>query len=123
MTPVGMALGVVLTAVAFSDDLRRRHERILRDAFRMANLTISQASQEAEIDQAQLTRQLGMQEGTHKRLVMQPVAFWQWLAVAIAKEFGLPAELERAARLERATKARKRMARADAPAEREAKVS
>jgi len=31
---------------------------------------------------------------------MQPVSFWQWYAVAIAAEFGLPRELDVARRLD-----------------------
>jgi hypothetical protein len=61
------------------------------------------AAQEAEIDQAQLTRQFQLVEGSHKRLAMQPRAFWQWYAVTLTAEFGLPIETKRAARLRAAT--------------------
>jgi len=95
---------VLVVAVCFTADLQRRHERILRNAIAKSGQTMLQASQEAELDNAQFMRQIKMLEGSHKRLVMQPVEFWRWLAVEITREFGLPAELETAGRLERAVR-------------------
>jgi hypothetical protein len=93
-----LAVSVCLTA-----DLQRRHERVLRNAISKSGQTMLQAAQEAEIDKGQFTRQIQMIEGSHKRLAMQPIAFWQWLAVEIVSEFGLPKELETAARLQAAS--------------------
>jgi fructoselysine-6-P-deglycase FrlB-like protein len=107
MTPAVIA-STVLVGVALSDELRRLHERILRDAVRLSGATMLSASQEAEINQAQFTKQIQMLEGTHKRLAMQPVEFWQWYAVALADAFGMPRELRRAARLDRAVRGRKK---------------
>ena len=99
---ITMILCTIALTVCLTSDLQRRHERVLRAAISKSGQTMLQASQEAEIDKAQFTRQIQMLEGSHKRLVMQPVAFWQWLAVEIAAEFGLPRELETAGRLQRA---------------------
>ncbi len=90
-----IAVGVMLTA-----DLQRRHETVLRTAITKAGLSMKEAAAEADLDKGQFTRQLQMLEGSFKRLAMQPVAFWQWYAVAIAKEFGLPQELDVAQQLE-----------------------
>ncbi len=95
---------LLIVAVCLTTDLQRRHEKILREAIAKSGQTMLQASQEAEIDKGQFTRQIQMIEGSHKRLAMQPVAFWQWLAVAIVAEFGLPQELETAGRLQRAAR-------------------
>jgi fructoselysine-6-P-deglycase FrlB-like protein len=112
MTPIAFASSL-LVGVALSDELRRLHERLVRDALRLSGATMLSASQEAEINQAQFTKQIQMLEGTHKRLAMQPVEFWQWYAVALADAFGMPRELRRAARLDRAVRGRKKhMARA-----------
>ena len=100
--------------VSLTDDRRRRVTRVLRSAVESTPelRTMRRASQEAEIDQPQFQRQLEMTEGSLKRLAMQPDAFWQWLAVAIAVEFGIPREAQRAARLALASMGRKRMMRA-----------
>jgi hypothetical protein len=108
-------LGGVMGTVAFNDGVRRRHARLLREAIRLAGLTMTRASQEAELDQAQFTRQAEMHEGSLKRLAMLPSAFWQWYAVVLAAEFGMPIEAQRAAKLALASVGRKRMARAGAP--------
>ena len=94
---------VILVTVCLTPDLQRRHERVLRNAIAKSGQTMLQASQEAEIDKGQFTRQIQMLEGSHKRLAMQPIAFWQWLAVEIVQEFGLPSELHAAARLHAAS--------------------
>lgn len=95
---------LLLIAVAFSADARRRHERILRNALIRSGSTVLQGAQEAEIGHPQFTRQLQMLEGSHKRLAMQPDAFWQWFAVEIVREFGIPAEVRAARRLHRAAR-------------------
>lgn len=111
------ALAVAAPAIiALSDDRRRRVARVMRDAVVLSKQTMRQAAQEADVDQAQFTRQIELSEGTLKRLAMQPDAFWQWLAVTIAAEFGMPAEAKRAARLALASFGLKRMARAALPA-------
>ena len=93
---------LMFLAVALGPDAQRRHERILRAAIAKSGQTMLQAAQEAEIDKGQFTRQVQLIEGSHKRLAMQPDEFWQWFAVEITREFGLPAELETATRLHRA---------------------
>lgn len=95
---------LMILAMAFSPDTQRRHERILRRAIVRSVETMQRASQEAEIDKAQFTRQVQMLEGSHKRLAMLPDDFWRWYAVEIASEFGLPAELDTARRLDRAVR-------------------
>ena len=89
-------------AVVIGPDAQRRHERILRNAIAKAGQPVLQAAQEADISQAQFTRQLQMLEGSHKRLAMQPVEFWQWYGLAILQEFGLPKEVETAGRVKAA---------------------
>jgi hypothetical protein len=103
MTPAVVCSCVTFFGVALTDALRRRHERALREAVRLSGSTMLRAAQEAEIDQAQLTRQFQLVEGSHKRLAMQPRKFWQWYAVTLTAEFGLPIETKRAARLRAAT--------------------
>lgn len=111
------ALAVAIPAVVvLSDDRRRRVSRVMRDAVVLSKQTMRQAAQEAEIDQAQFTKQIELTEGSLKRLAMQPDAFWQWLAVTITGEFGMPTEAKRAARLALASLCLKRMARAALPA-------
>ena len=93
---------LMFLAVVIGPDVQRRHERILRNAIARSGSTVLRAAQEAEIGHPQFTRQIQLIEGSHKRLAMQPVEFWQWFAVEITREFGLPAELETAGRLQRA---------------------
>lgn len=93
MTILGYGLAALAGAVALTDDLRRTHERLIRDAVRLSGATMLQAAQEAEIDPAQFTKQAAQAEGSHKRLAMQPRAFWQWYGLAILREFGLPDEV------------------------------
>jgi hypothetical protein len=95
---------VLVVAVVLTSDLRLTHERILRNALAKSGSTVLRAAQEAEMDKGQFTRTIQLIEGSHKRLAMQPVEFWQWFAVEIAAEFGLPAELQTATRLERAVR-------------------
>jgi hypothetical protein len=116
MTPVVVFSFAAFFGVALTDELRRRHERALRDAIHLSGSTMLQASQEAEIDQAQFTRQIQLLEGSHKRLAMQPRAFWRWYAVTLTSEFGLPTEAKRAARLALAAIGRKHMAPMALPA-------
>lgn len=104
MTVVGYAVASLAGAVTLTDDLRRTHERLLRDAVRLSGGTMTLAAQEAEIDQAQFTKQFQMLEGSHKRLAMQPPDFWRWYALAILHEFGLPAEMTLATRAKRMAK-------------------
>jgi len=105
---------------ALTDETRRTHERILREAIARAGQTLDQAAREADIDPKQFTRQLQLVEGSHKRLAMQPKAFWQWLAVGLADTFGLPQEVKQAYRLHRRARSFKRMARMTmAPQQRE----
>lgn len=101
--------------VAVDDDLRRTHERLWRDALRHAGVTLRQASQEAEIDQSQLTRLIAAHEGPQRRLQMQPLDVWRWYGLLLVQEFGLPKEVRRSARLALAVIGRKRMARMRAP--------
>ena len=98
-------------AITLTDDDRRRHEQLLREAIRLAGFTMDRAAQEAEIGAPQFTRLVQLQEGTYKRLAMLPREFWQWLAVLIGNEFGLPKEAKQALRLHRRARAFKRMAR------------
>ena len=89
---------LICLGVVVGPDIER-HSRILRDTIAKTGRTVLRAAQDAEISHQQFLRQIEMQEGSHKRLAMQPKEFWQWYAVLLAKEFGLPAELETAARL------------------------
>jgi hypothetical protein len=100
----GAVIGGLVVAVAFSDELRRKHEQLIRDAIQLSKMSMLRASQEAEIDHAQFRRQVEMLEGSHKRLAMQPVEFWQWYAVAIAQAFGLPDAVTQGSRLGRMAK-------------------
>jgi hypothetical protein len=120
---LGTLIGSAVATVVLSDDLRRTHERALRTAIQLSGSTMRLAAQEAEIDQAQFTRQIQLAEGSLKRLAMQPKRFWQWYAVALAQEFGIPVEARRAGKLAVAALGRKRMARADMRAAREAQAS
>lgn len=110
-----MALSMGLVGATVSEDDRRRHEQAIRNAIRLAGMTMLRAAQEAEIDQAQLTRQIRLVEGTLKRLAMQPRAFWQWYAIELMSAFGLPAEARRAMRLALASVGLHRMARMSLP--------
>ncbi len=118
MSPHDLAMYVGLCGgcVALTDARRRRVARMFREALDASQPTMLRAAQDAEIDQAQFTRQIDLEAGTLRRLAMQPDAFWQWLAVAIMDEFGMPAKAKRAARLALATFGLKRMARMSAPA-------
>jgi hypothetical protein len=101
---ITVMVAVAVAAVALTPDLQRRHERVLRNAIAKSGQTVQQAAMEADIDQGQFTRQLQLAEGSHKRLAMQPIAFMQWLAVEITREFGLPAEIETGAALGKAVR-------------------
>jgi hypothetical protein len=99
MTALFALACVVPAAVTLDDERRRQIVRVFRDAITLSKQTMRMASQEAEIDQAQFQRQIEMEQGSLKRLAMQPDTFWQWLAVTIAAEFGVPMEVEHGARL------------------------
>ncbi len=116
MSPNDLAtlVGLAACGAVLTDVRRRRVSRVLRDAIALSQQTMLRAAQEAEIDQAQFTRQIDLEAGALKRLAMQPDAFWQWLSVTIAAEFGMPAEAKRAARLALASVGLKRMARMSA---------
>lgn len=86
-----VCLGVVLTA-----DRSRRCETVLRTAMARSTGSLKASAIEAEIESPQFTRQLQGVEGSLHRLYRQPDAFWQWLAIAIVAEFGVPAELQHA---------------------------
>lgn len=98
-----MFTALLVFAVVLTADLQRRHESVIRKAITKSGQTMLQASQEAEIGQGQFTRQIQMLEGSLKRLAMQPQAFWQWWAVEIVNEFGLPQELHVARQLDAVT--------------------
>ena len=89
----------VFVAVVLAPDVQRRHERILRAAILKSGQTMLQASQEAAIDKGQFTRQVQLIEGSHKRLAMQPDAFWRWYGLLLLHEFGMPVEVETAVQL------------------------
>lgn len=117
---IGFALiGFVPPAVTLTDDLRRRHVRVLRAALRHADLSLDTAAREAERDLSQFRRQLIGTEGSFASLWKQPPAFWQWLAVVLASEFGLPVDVRRAMQLRRVALERKRMARVELTARKE----
>lgn len=97
--------------VALSDDLCRLHRRLLGEAIEHAHMTMQQASAEAEISQAQFTRQLQGIEGSLKRLWMLPLTFWQWYGLVLVSHFGLPPLAQRAARAAFAWFAVRRMRR------------
>lgn len=119
----GVLLAGVLGAVTFSDDLRRTHQRLLRDAIQLSKMTMLRASQEAEIDHAQFRRQVEMLEGSHKRLAMLPPEFWSWYGCLLVQQFGLPPEMRRSARLVLALIGRKRTAKANIAAAADVKRS
>lgn len=102
----------VLPCATVTDETRRKHEQMLRAAIAKAGQTLDQAAREAEIDSKQFARQLALVEGSLKRLVMQPRAFWQWWVIGLAAYYGIPSEVKRAYRLSRAAGAHRRMAKA-----------
>lgn len=104
-------LSLAIIGVLLCDARSRRITATIRDAIRLSDSTMRQAAQEAEIDQAQFQRQIELVEGSLKRLGMQRDAFWQWWAVMIAEEFGMPRIAQRAARMALASAGRRRMAR------------
>lgn len=109
--------------VTLTDDLRRRHVRTLRTAMRHADLSLDRAAREAERDTSQFHRQLEGLEGSLPSLWKQPVPFWQWFAVMLAEEFGLPPSVRRASHLRRISLVRKRMARMSEPIGNKERVS
>lgn len=107
--------GTALITATISDDDRRRHEQAIRNAIRLAGMTMLQAAQEAGIDQAQFTKQIQLIEGSLKRLAMQPKAFWRWYAIELSAAFGMPTEAKRSMRLALATMGTKRTVRMQLP--------
>jgi hypothetical protein len=95
---------------ALTDDRRRQISRVVRGAFRHNNQTMDNAALEAERDGRQFARQCDGFEGSLTSFMKQPKGFWQWLAVGLLEEFGIPPELERVAQLHRIVSGRKRMA-------------
>lgn len=104
-------VAVAMLGVVLSEARSRRITGTVRAAIRLSDSTMRQAAQEAEIDQAQFQRQIELVEGSLKRLGMQRDEFWQWWAVTIAEEFGMPRVAQRAARMALASAWRRRMAR------------
>ena len=98
------------------------HAERIKTALRFANLSIDKAALWMDMDQSLLRRQLqGDGHISYTRLVKLPVAFWQWLAVGIAEQVGVPKAVRRAVRLQLAVVSRKQMARMDADVEDERK--
>jgi hypothetical protein len=100
-----------IIAVPLTDDRKRRCAKVLCDSFGLAKMPMKQAAAEAGRDQAQVTRQIHAQEGSLGTLYAQPDTFWQWFAISIAQEFGLPKEVRRAGLLRRVVIGHKRQLR------------
>lgn len=106
---VGLSFAAVGAVPHVDPDRLRRHARILREALRLADLSLEKASLEMGIAKQQLHNQLaGEGHVSHTRLMLLPDEVWQWLGVVIAESFGLPERIYKAGSLEKAVLARRK---------------
>lgn len=86
------------------------HAKRVREALRMADLSLEKACLHMDIDKGQFSRQLGG-EGhlSFLRLMLLPQSFWQWYYLLGAEAVGLPEVVTRAARVKLAMKSRRQL--------------
>jgi hypothetical protein len=93
-------LGAALLAVVNAIDWNRTNQRIRR-AFQLADISIKEVCGYTGLDRAQLERELsGEGHLSMKRLSCLPATFHQWYALLLAKDYGMPCELQPARQLE-----------------------
>ncbi len=103
---------ISFAAVNVDPDVLRRHASLVREALRMADLSIEKASLYMGISKSQLCNQLsGEGHLSHTRLMLLPVDFWKWYAVLSAESFGLPTHILHARSLELAMRSRRKQLR------------
>lgn len=85
---------------------------VVREALRHADISLEKAALYMDIDKAQLHRQMhGDGHLSVRRLSKLPPVFWSWYGVLICEKYGLPHEVQRAARLAFGLIGRKRMSK------------
>jgi len=101
---------ISFAAVNVDPDSLRPHARLVREALRMADISIEKASLFMGISKSQLCNQLsGEGHLSWKRLTLLPVGFRQWYHLLGSEEVGLPEVVTRATRIRMAVKARKQL--------------
>lgn len=74
---------------------------LIRAALRHADISIAKAAIWMEMDRGLLDRQLdGEGHLSHRRLLMLPLGFHQWLSFLQCQRYGLPGEVRHAALIE-----------------------
>lgn len=91
---------LMVGGVALTDERRRRHRKVYRDALRLADLTLDQAARECERDVRQVGRWFDVTEGTLPHLAKLPDKFFAWLGLRLYHEYGPVEEIETAAAMD-----------------------
>ena len=107
----GLMLAPYLIVAQVDEALYRRHTALLFEAMRLSDLTKEKACQWMAIDKNQFRRQSEEQDGhiSLTRLMLLPPLFWQFYALLLAEEFGLPKVVTRGVRVMLAMKSRRQL--------------
>ncbi len=101
---------IILAAVQIDAHARELHARLVREALRLADISIEKAALYMAIDRAQFDRQLqGDGHVSFTRLMALPEEFWRWFYLLGAELAGIPEVVTRSARLRLALKARRQL--------------
>lgn len=98
--------------VQVDDDTFRGHVRRMKEALRLSDISMEKAClQYMSIDKNQFRRQSEEMEGhiSFTRMMALPDVFWQYYALLLAEDYGLPPIVSRAARVWIALKTRKQL--------------
>ena len=107
----GLMVVPLLVVVHVDEALYRRHVAIFFEALRLSDLTKEKACQWMGIDKNQLRRQTEEREGhiSFTRMMALPPVFFQWWALLLAEEFGVPKLMTRGVRVYLAVRTRRQV--------------
>ncbi len=108
---IGLAFVPLLAVVQIDAAMFKRHTDLIFEALRLADLTKEKACLFMAIDKNQFRRQSEEQEGhiSLTRMMALPSLFWQWYALLLAEEFGVPKCVTRGMRLLMAMRNRRQL--------------
>lgn len=99
----GLSFAFVGAVPHMDEELLRKHARLIREALRLADLSIEKACLYMHISKSQFVNQLnGIGHLSYTRLCLLPLEFWRWMGVLIAEDDGLPHRIFRAGSLQKA---------------------
>ena len=98
---VGLMFLPLLIVVQVDEAMYRRHVAMIFEALRLSDISKEKACEWQGIDKNQWRRQTDEREGhiSHTRLLALPLIFWQWFALLLAEEYGIPKCVTRGMRI------------------------